>query len=723
MKQTKLWIGFLGICLIAAAREASAAIAIQDGVPWVYEVVSGGASILHGPGCGDVIVPAELDCYPVCFIPSNAFASCSGLTSVTLPGSVTSIGTNAFAGCSGLKTLCLPLSLAGTTYAANSGVPSTCAVLYGDAWEDVGGLAWSYVVEDGKATVTAGPRQGNVTIPAVLGGHPVTGIGSNAFFNCNELTSVTIPNSLTIIGGRAFYGCSGLASVTIPDNVTSIENSAFYACIGLTSVTIGNRVTDIGGYAFFGCSGLASMTIPDSVTSIGGGAFSGCSGLTNVTIGNSVTNIGSVAFSSCSGLTSVTIPDSVTSIGDFAFSSCSGLTSVTIPDSVASIGYLAFEDCSGLTAVNIHDVQSWCEIDFGDRDANPLVYAKHLYIDGKEVEGDLAIPDGTKTIGNYAFYYCTNLTSVAIPDSVASIGYDAFSGCTGLTSVMIPDSVTSIGSSVFFGCTGLTSVTIPDSVTSIGFSAFHGCASTLFDTNSIPGVRLVDGWAVGHSFLTGALDLTGVRGIAGSAFSRCGLTSVTIGDSVTCIGFEAFYDCDLLTSVTIGDNVTSIENRAFFDCSGLKTLYAPEPWKTKYVFGVFWSEYAGVPDGCEIIYSAPQKTSTGVPHTWLAGYGLGDGTAEGYEAAAAAKAANRAYTVADCYVAGLDPTDPAATFSADMTFTNGAPVVSWTPDLNEGGTQSARSYEVQGKPTMADDWDATNSASRFFRVKVELPMK
>ena len=118
---------------------------------------------------------------------------------------------------------------------------------------------------------------------------------------------------------------------------------------------------------------------------------------------------------------------------------------------------------------------------------------------------------------------------------------------------------------------------------------------------------------------------------------------------------------------------------------------------------------------------APAKTRTGVPYTWLEEHGFGDGTAEGYEAAASADAANAAYTVADCYVAGLDPTDPAATFTADITFTNGTTEVSWTPDLNEGGAKSARSYVVEGKPAMADDWDATNSASRFFRVKVALP--
>jgi hypothetical protein len=149
-------------------------------------------------------------------------------------------------------------------------------------------------------------------------------------------------------------------------------------------------------------------------------------------------------------------------------------------------------------------------------------------------------------------------------------------------------------------------------------------------------------------------------------------------------------------------------------------LYAPESWKTKYVDGKFWSSYASVPLDCEIIYYAP-KTRTGVPYTWLEEHGLGDGTAEGYEAAASAEAANGANKVWECYVAGLDPTDPAATFTAEVVFTNGSPVVSWKPDLNEKDTKSERSYEVEGRPTMTNAWGPTNASSRFFRVKVALP--
>ncbi|WP_134384242.1 leucine-rich repeat domain-containing protein [Flavobacterium psychrophilum] len=215
--------------------------------------------------------------------------------------------------------------------------------------------------------------------------YAVTAIGESAFEHCNNLTSVTIPNSVTTIGNYTFVGCSGLISVTIPNSVTDIENGAFFSCSGLTSVTIPNSVTTIGDEAFADCSGLTSVTIPNSVTTIGDEAFADCSGLTSVTIPNSVTTIGDGSFARCSGLTSVTIPNSVITINRGAFALCSGLTSVTIPNSVTTIRENAFAGCSSLRTVNCHIT-------------SPLVINANVFGNVTQSNCALNVPTGTQAV-------------------------------------------------------------------------------------------------------------------------------------------------------------------------------------------------------------------------------------------------------------------------------------------------------------------------------------
>ena len=184
------------------------------------------------------------------------------------------------------------------------------------------------------------------------------------------------------------------------------------------------------------------------VTSIGESAFRSCRGLTSVTIPSSITTIGDWAFRGCTGLTSLTISEGVISIGDGAFTDCTGLTSVSIPSSVTSIGQIAFRDCTSLSSVTINS-NSIVSKDYNVDESNIQA------IFGEQVKNYI-IGDGVNSIGKYAFYNCSGLTSVTIFEGVTSIGLAAFSRCTGLTSVNIPSSVTSIGNSAFLGCTDLT---------------------------------------------------------------------------------------------------------------------------------------------------------------------------------------------------------------------------------------------------------------------------
>ena len=243
------------------------------------------------------------------------------------------------------------------------------------------------------------PASGCVTIPSTIvsngNTYQVVEIGSLAFQGCDNMTSVTIPNSVTSIGNNAFVDCRGLTSVTIPKEVTSAGFGIFNYCTGLTSVIIENGVTEIWESTFSGCTGLTSVSIPDGVTSIGKRAFVGCTGLTSISIPNSVTSIGERAFADCTGLTSVSIPNSVTSIGERAFADCTNLTSITIPNGVTDIGSEAFSGCSGLTSITL--------------------------------------PNSVTEIGDQAFFSCKSLTNVTIQTQNRSFAYDdMFAYCDNL---------------------------------------------------------------------------------------------------------------------------------------------------------------------------------------------------------------------------------------------------------------------------------------------------
>ena len=249
---------------------------------------------------------------------------------------------------------------------------------------------------------------------------------------------------------------------------------------------------------------------------------------------------------------------SVTSIGYAAFFGCSGLTSVTIGNNVTSIGTSVFSDYSGLTSISV--AMGNTVYDSRDNCNAVIETASNTLIIGCKTT---TIPNSVTSIGDYAFRYCTGLTSVTIPNSVTSIGSNAFEECSSLTSITIPNSVTSIGDWAFFECSSLTSIIIPNSVTSIGEVAFCNCTGlTSIDvTSDNPNYYSEDG-VLFNKTKTELIQypIGNVR------------TEYTIPNSVTSIGNGAFEGCTGLTSITIPNSVTSIGVVAFFFCSGLTSI-------------------------------------------------------------------------------------------------------------------------------------------------------
>lgn len=342
----------------------------------------------------------------------------------------------------------------------------------------INGIYYNLNKDAKTAEVTSGDNkyEGEVVIPGTITNegidYSVTSIGSDAFYYCSGLISVSISNGVTSIGVGAFTRCSGLTSVTIPNSVTSIGSSAFYLCRNLTSITIPNSVTSIESYTFSICSGLTSIIIPNSVTSIGEGAFSYCSSLTSVSIPNSVTSIGMEAFLECSGLTSVTIPNSVTTIEINPFSCCTGLTSIIVEE--GNPKYDSRNNCNAIIETSSNALITGC---MNTEIPNSVTSIESNAFSGCSGLTSITIPNSVTSIGVGTFTRCSGLTSITIPNSVTSIEGTAFWRCSGLTSITIPNSVTSISEGTFYLCSGLTSVTIPNNVTYVGRVAFYGCTS------------------------------------------------------------------------------------------------------------------------------------------------------------------------------------------------------------------------------------------------------
>ena len=607
---------------------------------------------------GEVVIPESVTyngkTYTIASIGGYAFAGCPGLTSVTIPNTVTTINQNAFNGCTGLKTIeckaTTPPALgdnAFTSYDATLVVPSSSESVYKSA------AGWSNFKFKEESSETPGSGNtgggsgndngddtGGSAVPEVcylVGNY--NGWSVPNIENVDDLYTLTDPDKDGVYYGKFYFNkdefefkiflgigdwSNGDLILGIEDN-TSISmnnisetftlqdsNSSNIACLGW-----------IGGYVeiFFDFNNKTlRFTIPNENNTLvykitsstdveviaGAGKYKG-----DIVIPSQVTISGKTY--------------TVTSIANDAFKGCTGLTSITIPSSITSIGSSSFDSCTNLNKVSISDMLSWCKITFANSLANPLYYAKNLYLNGSLVS-KLEIPSAITEIKNYTFYNCTSISTIVFPSGIMKIGNSTFVNCSNLTSVTIPNSVTTIDENAFNGCTGLTSLTIGSSVGSIGNYAFGNCTGlkSVTSLNSTPptcGTGVFQGVTISSIPLTvpagseslykatytwqdfkykeesenpdddPAVDTSGLKYniISSTDVEVVAGTEKYTGDivipsqttidgktyNVTKISDYAFHQCSSLTRVSIPNSVTVIGNFAFYGCTSLTNVSIP----------------------------------------------------------------------------------------------------------------------------------------------------
>ncbi|MBR6206552.1 MAG: leucine-rich repeat domain-containing protein [Oscillospiraceae bacterium] len=551
-----------------------------------------------------------------------AFYGCTGLTEVTLPEGVRNVGTYAFCECTGLSEVYFNAAAAedspDTYYSAfyDAGAEDGLRLIVGgQAARIPSGLVsrcarlTEVILAEGVGEIGASAFSGCTSLTAIRFPESLAAIGDNAFSDCTGLKELTLTGGLTAVGSSAFSGCSGITlirydaaaleeteslfsgvgqsapecRVIFGDKVDRIPDSLFRDCSGLTAATFSAPSAAIGEYAFYQCTGLTEVSVTGGIRSIGNYAFCGCSGLAEAVVPDGVESLGDYAFSRCTGLAEVRLPGTLKESGKYAFSYCSGLKTVSASEGVEKISVWSFYGCTGLTSADLSRTVT-------------AVDTRAFY--GCTGLTQISFPDALAEIGNSAFEGCTALTEVTVPGNVRNLGGNAFKACSGLTRAVLSEGTANIGAGAFRDCTGLTELELPGTLLTVSNYAFSGCTS-LKDVyyngteDEWSSVRINDNneclteaeihctGAAGPEFLyeirNGSAVVTGYTG------SR---TDIVIPDTidgyqVTEIAEGAFAGNAAITSVSIPESVTGIGYGAFRSCTGLAEVFyggSPTAW-------------------------------------------------------------------------------------------------------------------------------------------------
>lgn len=578
-----------------------------------------GMKIIPGGLCGESSVSTVNIPDSVTEIGEWAFNKCSNLTSFNIPKQIETIGRYAFAECGNLASVTLTentdRAFEGRIYDhAFSGTALT-ELNIPPSFHSLG----SNMIEGTKVTsmtihntVTSGDGAlaGCDSLAEVTLEPGMTKVPNGICQGIKNLTSITIPETVTEIGNNAFRE-SGLTSIVIPKDVKRIGSSAFQNCENLAGVTLTPNDTngfngEIGSYAFSGCTQLEELVIPSKFTSLGSdfisgtfidyikipksitsasGALAGCEKLGTVELEDGATII-PAGLCQNTNITGFKIPETVTEIPGSTFSNCKKLESITIPKTVTKIGEWAFNNCEQLKTVTIETYEN----------SRELAYRIERYaFSGCVNLTELTIPESFTSLGDHIIEN-TAITSITIPKTIKQSSGNVLTGCDTLTEVILADGMTWVPNGICEGIKNLESITIPETVTEIGSNAFKNCPK-LTELKIPQGVtklggNIIEGTAItsitipktvqiqtGGMVLVGCPSLTEVileDGITCVPNRLCDygsntsyIENVIIPESVTEIGYSAFYNCDKFTEVNIPKNVTKIGNQAFQNCGKL----------------------------------------------------------------------------------------------------------------------------------------------------------
>ena len=522
----------------------------------------------------------------------NAFADCGALAQVTLPSKLTSIECWAFTGCEKLASIAFPgtLQAIGEEAFAYSGLTSVSLP--------------KSITDLGNRAFLSCENLTSVNLPDTM-----TYLGNSAFENCIGLTEVVLPQSMIEVGDGAFYGCENLKTVSFPSNIKTIGDSVFSGCSSLQDISLPLSLQRIEDRAFSNCKSLANISLPRNLQYIGKGAFSSCSALKEMTIPDSVKTIGDYAFAYCGGMESVAfgkglaeippyafyetdlhelhvpetikrieraafalcnhlsyvefanknlemdgfafvgcplnrsdLPDAIETIGDVAEFYQRDIQKLVLPNGVTSIAYGNFKDCSNLTEIDIPETvismggYAFHGTAWFDAQADGEVYLKQVFYTYKgamPVDKELTIKEGTTVIADYALEERSELKALKLPDGLKTIGAWSFFSCSSLETITIPASVTTIDTSAFAKCSSLTAIHVsPDN------PYYKSVDGVLFSKD---GTELL--WCPNRQAWRYEVPET-VTKIATGAFSESGVSSVRITNPNTelseyCVGYQS----------------------------------------------------------------------------------------------------------------------------------------------------------------------------------------